>query len=145
MTWTVSAVPFEAVADMWPTVLPMLQPAIDLSSGRIDADAVLEGLKNRFYVLWVIYPQDLSLCAAAVTHTAKYPRKSMLTVDLLGGHGMQAWLDDLATTFRKFAQVQGLAGVEMTGRPGWARVLSRLGWKHISVVCEMNAISAPGA
>lgn len=145
MSWTVSAVPFEAVEDMWPTVLPMLQDAIDMSDGRIDAATVLDSLRARTFVLWVVYPPDLSICAAMVTSVMQYPLKSVLSVRLMGGHGMQHWLASVVQVLRNFAHDSGLPGVEMTGREGWLRPLTRLGWSPLSVVCSIDAIAVSEA
>lgn len=145
MTWTVSAVPFEAVEDMWPTVLPMLQEAIDMSDGRIDATTVLDSLRARTFVLWVIYPPDLGICAAMVTSVVQYPLKSVLSVRLLGGHGMKNWLASASAVLRNFAHDSGLSGVEMIGRYGWLRPLTGLGWSPLSVVCQIDAIAVSEA
>ncbi len=139
MTWTVTLVPTEAVDDLWPTVAPLLAPAMEYAGGRIDMDSVHEWLLDRRYLLWVAYPEDRIIRAAFATREARYPRRSMLVIDLAGGSHMRRWAADATVVFQSFARDAGLDGVELCGRTGWARALRAYGWRDALVVLEINA------
>jgi hypothetical protein len=137
MTWSMSVVPAEGVDLFWERVAPLLAPALLYSGGRIDADALYEGLILRRYLLWVVMDDDV-IQAAFATRTAAYPRRRMLAVDCAGGSRMREWLDLVQQTFRNYARDTDCDGVEMYGRPGWERALSRYGWKRTMVIMEVG-------
>lgn len=139
MTWSVTNIPLEAVDELWPTVVPLLEPAVAYSNGRVDIAAIMEGLQARKYLLWVAYPEDKTIVAAFVTRVAVYPRKSMLAIDFAGGSRMNEWLETVLDTFQRFAEESGLDGAEFYGREGWVRPVSRYGWKQNIVLCEIDA------
>lgn len=139
MTWTVTLVPTEAVDDLWPTVAPLLAPAIEYSGGRIDLESVHEWLLDRRYLLWIAYPEDKVIRAAFATREARYPRRSMLAIDLCGGDGMRRWAADATHVFQSYARDAGLDGVEIYGREGWSRALHRYGWASSVVLVDINA------
>lgn len=132
-------VPTEAVDDLWPTVAPLLEPAMDYAGGRIDMESVHEWLADRRYLLWVAYPGDKIIRAAFVTREARYPRRSMLVVEIAGGAGLREWVDEATRIFTSFARDVGLDGVEMFGRRGWTAALKPYGWVETTVLCEINA------
>lgn len=139
MTWTMTLIPTQAMKDWWPTVAPMLGPAIELSHGRADLVSVLQWLLEGRYLLWVTYPEDRVVRAAFVTREARYPGRSMLSVDFCGGDGMHGWAEEGTRVFRSFARDVGLDGVEMAGRVGWQKALRPYGWETLGVLVEVNA------
>lgn len=137
-----SIVPTEGVDVFWPQVESLLRPALAYSGGRIDGPSMLDRLRDGRYALWVAYDETETVRAAFATRVATYPRRNVLAVDCAGGTRMQDWIDLVQQTFRNFARDSGLDGVEMYGRPGWLRVLSRYGWKHSMVVMEVDQRTA---
>jgi hypothetical protein len=137
-----SVVPAEGVDLFWERVAPLLAPAVAQSGGRIDMDALYEGLILRRYLLWVALEDDV-VYAAFTTRTAVYPRRKVLVVECAGGTRMREWLDLVQQTFRNFSRDSELEGVEMYGRPGWIRMLSRYGWKHTMMVMEVDQRETP--
>lgn len=123
---------------IWPVVAPMLAPAVRLSRGRITTKSVLEWLVDGRYLLWIAHLDDRTPVAAFVTREARYPGKSMLTIDLCGGNNLEGWLDEADRVFRAHSRQSGLSGVELYGRPGWARALRRLGWQQSAVLVETD-------
>jgi hypothetical protein len=138
-----SVIPTEGVDIFWPEVEPMLAPAVALSGGRLDMPALLEGLHTAKYVLWVVYDDAQVIRAAFTSRVAVYPRRSVLAVECAGGTGMRHWVGLVQETFRNVSRDLGLSGVEMYGRPGWLRVLSRYGWKHSMMVMEVDQRETP--
>ena len=101
--------------------------------------STFEWLQDRRYLLWVAYPPSKTITAAFVTREARYPRRSMLTVDLCGGSDLTGWAAEATRVFRAYARDAGLDGVEMFGRPGWSRALKPYGWNGDVVLLEINA------
>ncbi len=136
MAWHVTAIRPEDVRSIWRNVLPILLPAIAESQGRIDAGSVFEWLTDGRYLLWVAHQDDLAIVAAFVTRETRYPRKSLLTIDLCGGKDLGGWLDEADRVFRLHSREAGLDGIELFGRSGWSRALKRLGWRQTGVMVE---------
>jgi len=140
VTWALSAVPPEYLKESWPTVAPLLAPAVGFAGGRISLASVFDWIQDGRYVLWVAYESDSTkIKAAFVTREARYPCRKMLAIDGAGGEGMTEWLPAVVDTFRRYARDAGLDGVEMFGRVGWVRALRATGWVQTGVLCEVNA------
>jgi hypothetical protein len=138
MTWNVSPIRRGGVDTLWPTVLPLLEPALEYSGGRIDARSVLDWLHDGRYLLWVAHQDDMEIAAAFVTREANYPCKRMLTIDLAGGTNLDGWVEEADRVFRTHSHEVGLAGVEIYGRLGWVRALKRLGWQQTAAIVETS-------
>lgn len=138
MTWTVQAIPPQNVKAWWPTVAPMLAPAVGQSGGRVTMATLYRGLVESRYLLWLAR-LDEQVLAAMTTHVATYPARKMLSIDFVGGADMEGWLPTASETFRAYARDTGLDGVEGGGRPGWVKALKRLGWTPSVVVVEVEA------
>jgi hypothetical protein len=132
-----TAVPPENLKESWPTVAPLLAPAIGFSNGRISLSSVFDWLADRRYLLWLAYSNG-RIGAAFVTREAHYPCRKMLTIDIAGGSDMQSWVTEADQVFRAYAAAAGLDGVELYGRPGWTRALKNLGWTGGTVLLETD-------
>lgn len=146
MTWTMTAVPPSELRKNWPTVAPLLAPAIGFSGGRISLSSVFDWLLDRRYILWLAYKTynldgQTKIGAAFVTREAHYPCRKMLCVDIAGGSDMAGWVNSADATFRAYARDAGLDGVELYGRPGWTRALKNLGWTGGTVLLETGTVA----
>jgi hypothetical protein len=137
VNWSAGIVADHEVDLIWGLALPLLQPGIDRSGGRISAETVLEAVHNKTNLLWLI-SNESEIAAAFTTRVAKYPLKSMLVVECLGGDRMQEWVEPVNETLLRFAKDCGLSGVEMYGREGWTKALAPYGWKRSMVLCEVG-------
>lgn len=135
-----SLVPLENIKSTWPTVAPMLARAVPYSAGRMDLRSILQGLLEQRYLLWVAYDDAATRIAAAfVTRVAVYSHRASLVIDCAAGSQMRYWLHLASDTFRAYARDTQLAGIEMFGRPGWARVLKSCGWQQKLVLMEISS------
>lgn len=135
-----SLVPLESLKSTWPTVAPMLARAVPYSAGRMGLRSILQGLLEQRYLLWVAYDDAVTRVAAAfVTRVAVYSHRASLVIDCAAGSQMRHWLQLASDTFRAYARDTDLAGIEMFGRPGWARVLKSCGWQQKLVLMEVSA------
>lgn len=140
--WHMKSIRAEDVPAIWPIVLPQLAPAIAVTNGRTSMGEIFRQLAAERCILWVVFEDDQPVAASFITRVAQYPLKRMLVVEACGGSEMAEWLPTVIDVLRRFAADSGLAGVEMFGRPGWARALRPYGWATTLVLCE---IDAPGA
>lgn len=140
MSWKVSLVPFESIKATWPTIAPMLARAVPYSAGRMDLRSLLQGLLEQRYLLWIAYDDTaIQVAAAFITRVAVYSHRASLVIDCAGGSQMRHWLHLASDTFRSYARDTQLVGIEMFGRPGWARVLKSCGWQQKLVLMEISA------
>lgn len=132
--WSVRSIPPDDVPKLWHIVAPLLSEAVTLSEGRYDMRAVLDSLRARHSLLWVIYDDDLVVRAAFTAAKRQYPKAAWLAVEFMGGDGMHEWIAAVVDTLTSYAKDSGLAGLEMSGRTGWKRVLGPLGWRENAVL-----------
>lgn len=141
MTWHCGIVPRAHLEALWPVVAPLLQPAIDRTDGRISADTVRQSLEST-HTLWIISDGD-HIAAAMTTRVAEYPLKKMLVVECIGGSQLKQWQPVAIKALTGYAKDNALNGIEMYGRPGWAKSLSAYGWRQTMVLCEVNIVQEP--
>lgn len=67
--------------------------------------------------------------ALAVIEVAEGKAGGLLHVYCLSGEGLDYWLEALYRFLKGVVKVHNLAGIALTGRPGWARKLRPLGFK----------------
>lgn len=133
-----SLVPTEGVKTLWPTIAPMLAPAVKHTAGRTDLRAIFEELAEQRQLLWVVMDDTNKVLAAVTTREAQYARRRTLVVDFVGGMRMKEWIQLVSDTLRAYARDAKLSGVEMSGRRGWSRVLKSCGWQQHWVVLEVS-------
>ena len=109
-------------------VRPWLEAALRYSGDTHEWEDVVQGLIDGRMQLWA---GDKS---AAVTEILVYPRKKVLHVFLAGGTMSQ--LIDMIDDVAQWGKTQGCTGMTLSGRNGWKRILSKLGWDAKMVVME---------
>lgn len=103
-------------------VRPFLEPALKYSNGSHDFVHIVKGVINGDLILW---PTENS---AIVTEFHTFPNKRMLHIFIAGGDLSE--IKHLHDDVVKFAKEMGCAGLSLTGRPGWVKALSDLGFGH---------------
>ena len=133
----ISLVPPQCVDDVWEIVEPFLRKSTNMSGGRWTTDDVLASVKTNHFHLWVAIDGN-DIVAAATTSFTDYPQKRMLTGQFLGGTHLKEWVGLLDDMLRKWGHDQNCAGIELTGRNGWARALKALDWSPKFTVMEKS-------
>ena len=131
----ISLVPPQAAIELWGGVEPMLRKATLMSGGRWTTDDVLLSVQEERFHLWVAM-EDNAVVAAATTSFTDYPQKRMLTGQFLGGKRIKEWVGLLDEMLEKWGRDNHCAGIELTGRNGWARALKALDWAPKFTVME---------
>lgn len=122
------------VPQVWSYVAPLLERAIERSDGTITLDGLRSMCETRDGQLWVILGESEGCEAAAVTAIHNSDAVRYLLIVALGGSGMREWISALDETLVSFAKAHGCSQVRLIGRPGWARVLERVGARQIATV-----------
>jgi len=133
----ISLVPPERADDVWGTVEPFLKKATEMSGGRWTTTDVLEAIKGEHFHLWIAI-ENSDIVAAATTSFTEYPQKRMLTGQFLGGRRLKDWVGLLDEMLKKWGLANQCAGIELTGRNGWARALKALDWSPKFTVMEKS-------
>jgi len=133
----ISLVPPQCADDVWATVEPFLRKSTDMSGGRWTTDDVLVSIKAEVFHLWIAI-DDNDIVAAATTSFTDYPQKRMLTGQFLGGGRLKEWVGLLDDMLRRWGRDHNCAGIELTGRNGWARALKVLDWSPKFTVMEKS-------
>jgi hypothetical protein len=132
-------IPHEHVLNVWPDVAGMFERATRTTNGRFDKLSVLDELLDNHISLWVVY-EDNKPVASLTTRVIPYRAYKSLSIDWVGGHKMNDWLDEVMQTLKNYAKDQDCSRLEGRGRSGWTRALKKYGWKpdYIAVELELN-------
>lgn len=143
MAWSVRSILTADAAKIWHIVAPLLAPAVALTEGRYDMQAVFNQVREQRSLLWVVYDDDLVIKAAFIAAKRRYPCADWLAVEFMGGDGMNDWIETVVETLASFARESDLVGLEMAGRKGWTRVLAASGWRENAVLLIKPLDAAP--
>jgi hypothetical protein len=110
---------------------PYIEAALKYTGGTHDIIDIYEGLYKGTMQLW---PAEKS---CLVTEIINYPKMKVLNI-FLGGGDLTEILSMHSDVIR-WAKDQGCTALNMTGRFGWKKPLSKYGWKplHSSYVKEI--------
>ncbi len=133
-----SFAPEQIDTDSWPKVYALLRPAMDFcGTGAAELiDQLLAGTAQ----LWV-YRKGGDPVAAAVSELVHTPLGLIVHGRLLAtdrNAKISGVIDDAIGCVTRHARMAGAVGIEIEGRPGWARVLARKGWR-----CKTVEMSLP--
>jgi hypothetical protein len=132
----VTLVPPEHVTDVWAEAEPLLERAVNRTSGRFTTSDVYRSITEDGYLLWIAVRDD-TIVGAVVTFFMHYPRKKYLCVQFCGGKDFKVWKKQVFYTMRKFAADNGCDGLEAFGRLGWEDELKDEGYRHVAQFFEI--------
>jgi len=135
-----TAVPREAIDIVWPDVINMLNKAVETSKGKYHINDIYEDLTKGFYNLWLIIDDkgEDKVVAALTTRLIKYPNRSAMAMDWVGGKRMAEWLPIAMKKLSSFAKDCGCSHLEGYGRKAWIKVLKRYNWKPEYIAYRME-------
>jgi len=138
-TITVQATPWQAFAERWPEIEPLLASAMVCASRRYLPIDILAALVTGNGQGWFIRDGE-ELRAVLVTKIDQYPRARCCTIFCLAGEGMSDWFDTAETVITDYAIRLGCTQFEAQGRRGWERVLD-LDPRAVLYVKEIGALN----
>lgn len=125
---TVRLIPFAADAMLaWPQVSGWLDDALKKTGSLLTVDDLRRNVRTGNYRLWLVDRED-RVVAAMVTEIVRGGNGCAVYVVALGGTGMDDWLEDVVESLDAYSRANECKYVVEMGRPGWSRVLERLGW-----------------
>lgn len=133
-----SVINSKAGEDIIEQAIFLLKRAEPYGGYRFTAEGLIHECSNDEAYLWVVTNEDAVVVAASVVKFAQYEQLLALQIIALGGFNMKYWVGDLSSKFCSFAAKCGASKVEIVGRPGWARVLAKYGYKKTLVLLEVD-------
>ncbi len=107
------------VDEVWPRLAPLIAQGLRFAGGCFADDDVKRSLIEGRRQLWVDWP---AMCCVLITELVDYPLKRVLHVFLAAGRLPRDWRA-LWRGIERWASSEDCTGVEIRGRPGWARRL----------------------
>ena len=87
--------------------------------------------------LWIAQDTDLDqIIAAMTTKLIRHPQCTMLSGILAGGERIREWIFPMMDMFDIFAKENNCRGFNVSGRPGWEKILKELGMKKLFTTFE---------
>lgn len=124
-----AAIPTTDLARVWPTLWPMLEPAIRASVSKPN---ILAALYAREAELWAIVDDGRPI-AAIVTQVQATPEPRCL-LWMIGGSRVREWAADFMTVLIYVARAGGCVSIVGAGRRGWARIVKKFGGEPIDPI-----------
>lgn len=129
---SISLVPQEQIGKIWHKVAPFLKKATDMSEGRYElADLGNKLITDPDWHLWLVFEPGLKIVAAITSTFTFYPQGKFLHGQFLGGTRLEEWQDQFCDVFDNWGRDHDCTAVEFTGRTGWAKKLSRNGYREV--------------
>lgn len=132
----VSLVPPMHIQDAWPSLVDYLEPAVERSNGRWTMDALKMWAFNGEKQIWIIFDDNKTIHCVAVTQNVVYPASRMLSIEFLGGAGLNKWAFKLLDVLGSWAKDSGCNGIEATARIGFWKWLEKDGFDKAYTVFE---------
>lgn len=120
---TMVGVPSSQVAEVWPLVQPVLQPAIERCKGRETAETMLAALRAQDMQLWVATDDSGKIRSAGTTTVYATGTRKIAAISF--GAGAMEDLTSTLPTIEAWAKHNGCDSVEIVGRPGWRRIFKQ--------------------
>lgn len=125
----------DELAEAWPRVALMLSDALARSGDAHTLTDVRQSLEREESMLWLVMDADTAV-AGLVSYVSD--ERSALTVWLLSGRSLDAWVGDVQPMLVRYAREHGLRYVDAYMRPGLAKRLQAHGWKTVQVISRIE-------
>ena len=127
----------DQVPDLWPQIVPFIRRAIDaVPSTSLSEESVLRRSTSSQCDVWLASDGDEDcITAVAVTSISMRGETKTMTIEAMAGNvGSMRHLKSTLRAMEDIAAELGVGLVEIDGRYGWARFLSREGYDISRVV-----------
>jgi hypothetical protein len=114
---------------VWPKVKTYLGKAADYARDFIDEDDAYRLIREGKMHLQVI-ADDGEIIGASTTEIVEYPKCRTLRGIFISGERFDEWREMYDQAMTAAAKNCGAKFVELTGRKGWARRITDLGWRE---------------
>lgn len=127
----------ENVGAVWHRIAEFVARVCKRSGDRRTPAGTLHHLASNYATLFIVEDQGDIIGFCAVKQV-QYDGTKLLQVELLSGDRFDEWIDQMHDVIEHFAKENGCSGMELIGRKGWIRKLSRFGWGEAFVTCQIR-------
>ena len=131
MSYRVYGVSREILPALWPTIEPLLRPALDRDATVKDTGDVFDALDRETCALWAVMQGEV-LVGVLVLHL----EVDRLVVWLMGGYDFDKWHEVVEPLLVRYAEEAGVPSVQANVRPGLGRKLGA--WRKRSELVELR-------
>ena len=125
---------------IWERVVPFLAPSVELVAGRHTVEDIRCFLAVEAMQLFVIWSElRLEPLGVLVTEILDHKGGRALQICHLGGKELATWIDKL-NGIETWAKDLGCRWIEVPGRYGWAKVLSRMGYQPFCITMTKELV-----
>lgn len=122
---------------VWHQLGPLIERALEHGQGdETDESIVRQQLKKGDSQLWVVTNEG-QIEAATVVSVMDSPKTRKLSIEILAGEKMSAWVELLEDVMLRFKKELGASCIEASCRPGLAKQLRERGWTQKAVIMEL--------
>jgi hypothetical protein len=133
-----TVIPIEYIDRFWDDVRPMLEPAVEVTSGRYTTYDVYTGLHQGRYQIWVSFGDDGKIVGCVVTEVIDYPSKRCLSMLFTAGRNISSWMVSMNEMLGRWAKERDCDLIEGHGRIGWSRLVGKLGCRPLACTFERD-------
>lgn len=122
----------------WKDIVNFIEEGVKYCDGKYTVEDIFKLILKHQIILWVVYNDGEGKAIGCVlTQVIDYPKVRALSVFLLAGHSFKQIMlvyDDLI----QYAKSIGCAKLELSGRPGWEKLLKPLNFEKTHIVMRLN-------
>lgn len=122
-------IPTENLEKLWPTIEEYLLKAISKGEYGYDIEDVKISCEIGEYILWI----GRNGKVAVILEVSDYPLGTQCDIVMLGGEEIEGWLSELEEIEGWCSRI-GCNRMTLTGRKGWAKMLTDYETKTITMV-----------
>lgn len=134
MSAIVTGLPVSYLSQVWPSLWPMLAPAVKRSPVPL---SVLPDLLAHKAQLWGIYDRDTKTPVAAIVTRITVENETgekRCFLWLVGGSRVREWAKDFLETLDGWAREHDCTALWGSGRAGWDRIVKKLGAEAVDPI-----------
>lgn len=135
----VSLVPADELDNVWFTVSPMLERALQYNGGRTRLDDIYIELMAGQQSLWVAMDEGDIIGCVTIRISRYQTGIKILSYEYLAGKTIHLWLKEGHRVCSAYGKELGCSMLEVPyGRRGWQPLLEDLGYKIAAIRYELN-------
>lgn len=113
-----------------PMIASEIERALRYSRGEVELSDIKLRCEQGLMQLWIIMEDGIGVSGVAVTEVIDYPNLKAARVVALAGENIEKWMklgDEVLAAWARHSKCDVL---EAIGRAGWAKMLTKVGWKQ---------------
>ncbi len=128
-------VPPDEIDYIWPSVNGLIETALD-RSGLFGINDAYCHVANGTWQLWVVHSERGNIECVVLTEIIEFPKEKVLRVTMATGSDRTKWVDRIEV-IEGWAKSLDCNRVQISGRPGWERVMTDYQKTHVLLEKEI--------